>query len=368
MTGVVRLGVIGCGLIAQARHMQFFRELNGLSLEAVCDISPGTAEAVGDRFGVKKRYYQHQELLADPDIDAVAVFTYDHAPVVLDAIAAGKHVFVEKPLAFTPAEARQIQEAADKAGVLVMVGYMKVYDPAFEWAAGRIKAQGRPRSIYLHDYAGNFEQLRRKDVLPIRVDDVPEAVAARRQKWTPEVVARVAEALGPDHAGYAELYVVLLMLGCHDLAVLCEIFGPPAAVRYAQQLDETTLLAVLEYADGVPCTFEVGVGAKYEWWDEHLTVYGQTDEVRLEFGNPFVPFSPTVVRVREGEPEVRSEATIGVAYDDAFRREWVHFIECVTTGRAPRTPISAGARDIDLCIDIIRAMPPRRRDEQPDHS
>ena len=83
--------------------------------------------------------------------------------------------------------------------------------------------------------------------------------------------------LGPDRAGYTSLYTLLLMLGSHDLAVLRALFGTPERVLYARARGDGQLLAVLEYADGVPCVLEIGVGTSYAWWDEWVAVHGDDE-------------------------------------------------------------------------------------------
>lgn len=352
------VGIIGTGLIAQTRHMQVLRELGEVEVRAVCDVAPGVAEAVQQRFHVARAYVDYRELLASDDIDAVAIFTYDHAQVVLDAIEAGKHVLVEKPLAFTPAEGREIVEAAERRGIIVMVAYMKVYDPGFQWAAKRMSQQKSLRSIYVHDSGGAFNVLHRKDVTTSRGTggDTPR----NGQKWGQEVLDRAAAALGESHANLAENYIVLLMLGTHDLGILCEAFGAPGGVSYARTLGPNRVVAVLDYPEGVPCFFDVGVGAGYQWWEQHMTAYGHDDIVRVEFGNPFVPFSQTTITVKEGHDGERAETARAVEYDDAFRREWLEFAEAVRAGTQPRTSAVEGLRDIEICLDIVRAVESRR--------
>jgi len=107
---VIGVGVIGCGEIAQLMHLPYLMELPAFRIAALCDISPGTVDAVAEQYGVAARYTDHRALLDDPNVDAVVICTYDHGEMVADAIRAGKHLIVEKPLAFTPQEARPLVE------------------------------------------------------------------------------------------------------------------------------------------------------------------------------------------------------------------------------------------------------------------
>jgi predicted dehydrogenase len=351
----LRVGVIGCGEIAQLMHLPLLHELDEVTIAGLCDLSAQTLERLGERYGVALRTTDHAELLASPQIDAVVVCTYDHAPVVAVAIAAGKHVLVEKPLAFTAAEARPLVAAAQEAGVVALVGYMKLYDPAVERAIAQVAAMRGRRSIHVHDFAGRFDR-HGELYTQVRGDDVPaELLAAGRA----DVAARIAAALGPERAGHGELYALLLMLGSHDLAVLRAVCGPTARVVHAQAHGDDHLLAVLEQADGLPCVLEIAVGTSYEWWDEWLSIHGADRELRIEFPNPYIRYAPTVLRLREGWDGSPSERVAPISHDSSFRRQWRHFAACVRGEERPRTPLADGLRDLELAEAVIAAMAPR---------
>lgn len=114
-----RVGIIGCGAII-AQYLANFRRLDQIELVAVADLDPARAQAVAEDYdGV--RALSVDGLLAADDVDLVLNLTIPaaHAEVALKAIAAGKSVYGEKPLAATTAEARQVLEAAREAGVVV---------------------------------------------------------------------------------------------------------------------------------------------------------------------------------------------------------------------------------------------------------
>ncbi|MFJ4209905.1 Gfo/Idh/MocA family protein [Paenarthrobacter sp. NPDC089675] len=114
-----RVGIIGCGAII-AQYLTNFRRLDSIDLVAVADLDRSRAQAVADSYeGV--RALAVDELLAADDVDLVLNLTIPaaHAEIALKAIAAGKSVYGEKPLAATTAEAREVLEAAKSAGVVV---------------------------------------------------------------------------------------------------------------------------------------------------------------------------------------------------------------------------------------------------------
>src|SRR3984885_10989912 len=128
-----RVGVIGCGLIAQVMHIPYLAELSDrFELTALCDLRPGVAAACAERYGVGAVSTRCEELLAMP-LDAVVIATSgDHAPIAIEAARAGLHVLVEKPMALSSADAERMVQAGEGGGVCLMVGTMKRYDPAYE--------------------------------------------------------------------------------------------------------------------------------------------------------------------------------------------------------------------------------------------
>ena len=158
MSERVRVGVVGCGVIAQVMHLPYLRELSDrFETVAVCDLSADRVEAVGDMFGVPERTTDWNELV-DLPLDAVMVLTNgSHVPIATAAVRAGRHVFAEKPLALSVAEGRQVVEEADEAGVTLMVGYMKRYDPAYERLQRELPAMGPLRFARLTTLESPFE-------------------------------------------------------------------------------------------------------------------------------------------------------------------------------------------------------------------
>jgi predicted dehydrogenase len=121
---MIKLAVVGTGGMAHM-HAERFKGIKGVKLVAACDIVPGRAVEFAEKFGIPQVFTDVDELLAQVEIDAVTVVTVDaaHAPVSLKAIAKGKHVLCEKPLATNYAEAKTMADAAQKAGVINMINF-----------------------------------------------------------------------------------------------------------------------------------------------------------------------------------------------------------------------------------------------------
>jgi predicted dehydrogenase len=130
----VRLGLVGAGRIAQAAHLPAAVKASGIELVAVSDPNDYIVNGVADKYGIAG-YRNFEDLLAG-DVDAVIVAAPDrlHVPLATQAIDAGKHVLVEKPLATTEQEALELTDLAATAGVKLQVGSMKRHDPGIEFA------------------------------------------------------------------------------------------------------------------------------------------------------------------------------------------------------------------------------------------
>jgi predicted dehydrogenase len=124
----IGIGIIGSGGIAQGAHMPAYKALEneGVRIVAVADAVPATAKAAADKFDVPHQFTDYKQLLQMDEIDAVSVCTpnFLHKQPTIDALNAGKHVLVEKPLAMNAREGREMVEAARKAGKKLQVGFM----------------------------------------------------------------------------------------------------------------------------------------------------------------------------------------------------------------------------------------------------
>ena len=116
----LRIGIIGCGGIANGKHMPSLKELNDVEMVAFCDLILERAEQAAKEYGTQdaKVYTDYKELLADPTIDVVHVLTPNrsHSFITVDALEAGKHVMCEKPMAINSAEAKKMLDAAKRTG------------------------------------------------------------------------------------------------------------------------------------------------------------------------------------------------------------------------------------------------------------
>jgi predicted dehydrogenase len=334
-------------------HLPYLTELPQFAVTALCDLSPHVVSTMADRYGIARRFTNYTELVRQKEIDVVAILTMDHYDVARAAIAAGKHVFVEKPLCFSLAEARELVRLAQMAGVRLMVGYMKCFDPGFEYASAYMQAMTDVRMVHVQDLTGVFDAHHRLYDL-VRADDLPEsAAAAQRQR----IQGSIVETLGPDAAHHADLFRKLLMLGSHDFAVLRSAFGVPDSILFSGLTHDWGITAMLDYGEGRRCFFEVGSWPKYPWFHERIVAYGSDEIVTVAFSPPFTRNTPTTVQIERSDAGRYIRSHMEISHEAPFKREWVHFADCIATDRTPRTDGAGAVRDIELALDIVRALP-----------
>lgn len=138
----VSLCMIGAGRVARVHTNSIVRHSPNAKLTAIVDPNPAARDSLGDDFGVAARFESIEDALEQAEFDAVVITTptFTHASLAVKAAQAGKHIFLEKPMALSLAECDAVIEAADKAGVKLQLGFMRRFDPEFAAAAERIQA------------------------------------------------------------------------------------------------------------------------------------------------------------------------------------------------------------------------------------
>jgi predicted dehydrogenase len=359
----IRVGVVGCGLVAQIAHLPYLQELSHLfEISALCDISPSLVDQLCQRYNVPGRYVDYRRLL-EHDLDAVFILTRDHAPIAIAAAERGQHVFVEKPMCFNLEQADEMIHSARQHGVKLMVGYMKRYDPGFERAQEIFQETDGGRLIRVHSSVGSPARITQEMYDILHTSDMPEGELAAAKAGER---ANLLQAIGREREAFLSAYSLLLHLWSHDINLLRGAFGEPHQVRYAEvrvgtpttPLPALQVLAVLDYGPDVACMWETRAFAGNEWWDEELALFGSERTVRVRFPFPYLRNAPTIVRVEETIGGALIEQEIVASYDEAYKRELKHFYDCVANDMEPRTDGEDGKKDLELALHIIHRCAP----------
>jgi UDP-N-acetylglucosamine 3-dehydrogenase len=195
----LRIGVIGLGWFGEI-HCETIVGVPSLELAALCTRTPERLEAMSAKFGVSKTYLDYHDLLADPEIDAVAIATMwdQHAGPALAALAAGKHVFLEKPMASTVPDCEAIIAAAAEAAGILQIGHICRFNPRYRMAKQAIEAGQIGRIVSMSS--------RR---------NIPAA-------WTPEILNKIGPIVGDQ---------------IHDTDLMLWFTGDRIVSTYAQTVD-----------------------------------------------------------------------------------------------------------------------------------
>ena len=355
----IKVGVIGCGAIAQIQHLPHLRELDDqFAIGGLSDLSPKLLDYVGTEYGVpaERRFIDYRDLVRS-DIDAVIVCpSASHAPPAIAAAQAGKHVLVEKPMCTTAREAHAMVDAADRAGVVLMVAYMKRHEPAYRFAQQKVSEMKDVRFIQVnHLHPDN--DLHTAEFKVRRFDDIPPDA---RAGWQAEQLRLIAEALDyPDGAAVpvsiARAYNLILGSMIHDIGNLHGLFGTPRQVLSSEiWLDGRAVNTVLDYGD------ERRAVASWvdlpELWDfkETLEVYGSRERVLVSFPTGFARGLPSYVTLHGMDADDTPWRREYSWHDNPFKLELQHFGECIRSGTPPATPGREAIADIQLVGDIVK--------------
>jgi len=353
----IRVGIVGCGEVAQVIHLPALRDLADLfRVTALCDVSPSVLETVGGQWPTAAHHADYRDLVASADVDAVLVANPNvyHAEVAIAAIEAGKHVLIEKPYCVSLAEADALEAAAEKAGVTVQVGFMRRHAPAFTEAVRHL--EGRRGDILLarvHDVIGPNARIIDSTSKVARGKDVPEAVLEEgRKRMSAAAKAAIGAGEGPKFAAYN----LLLGLSSHDISAMRELLGRPKAVLNATQRNGgRALTASFDYGHFV-CQFETAVD-QIPHFDAHLEVVTPTEILRIDYDTPYIRHLPAKLTILKGH------GTAGTSTDtsfptryDSFGVEWRDFHANVTERRTPKTSLTDARADLEIFRDMVALM------------
>jgi predicted dehydrogenase len=334
-------------------HLYYLRELSDrFQIAAVCDLSRTVVDRVGEAYGVARRFTDWKQLLEEP-LDAVMVLTTgSHEPIAVTAAQAGRHVFIEKPIALSEAEGESIIAAGKKAGVRLMVGYMKRYNVAVERMAEELRstsplrfASSTTAEYPLKWYVAHYPIVRGNDIDP--------KVLASLQA---DDEARVTAAIGVSDPTIRYAYRhSLLDSMIHDINLMRGLLGEPKALRFAH-VAQSEITLFLEFPQTTATMNWVNVMDGIARYRQEFAFFSPQRRATLVFPSPFLRSAPVELVLEGGSLESsRSWRTVETAsFESAFKRELLEFYASVTEDQEPRTTAAEAVRDVALCQSIIR--------------
>jgi predicted dehydrogenase len=364
----IRVGIVGCGEVAQIIHLPSLYQLADIfEVTALCDVSARVLNAIGDHWRVAKRFQDYRELVNQPDVDAILVTNPHvyHTEVTLAAISAGKHVLVEKPMSISLREADQIIAAQRTAGVVVQVGYMRRYAPAFQEARRLIPELGKIGLARVHDVIGANALIIRPTSRVIRGTDLSEESKVELRMLQNR---RVEEAFGaPVAPGLRRAYLLMLGLSSHDLSVMRELLGMPQRVltttwrEQADMVEESEksggryMTATFDYG-GFVCQFETGVD-NIPRFDAHIEIFGTDRVLKVQYDTPYIRNLPIQLTITEATHKGGvNRQSIHPEWGDPFVVEWQDFHLNIQQHKEPKTSPADFRQDLELFQAMARLI------------
>jgi predicted dehydrogenase len=331
----LRVGVLGAGQIAQAAHLEACRKAHNAELYALCDAAEDLLAPVAAAHQPQVTYTNYDEMLADPLVDAVIVAIADqfHVRMALEAIAAGKHVLVEKPMGVSVEECETLAAAVAGSGLVLQVGTMRRFDPNVAYARTFIAEQiGEVLAMrawycdssYRYAMTDTVQPVMHTGGAPIRPEGDPKA--DRRRYYL---------------LGHASHLVDMARFLCGDIVSV--------RAQLAEKYGAMTWFVSTEFADGSIGHLDLTMAVRMDWF-EGFHVYGEHGSVVAK------AFQPWYLRAAEVECFSAADGSyhrpLG-ADSHVFRRQVEAFADTILND-APQ--VGADARDGLAAVRTLAAI------------
>lgn len=299
----LRIGVIGLGWFGEI-HCETIVGIPNLELAALCTRRPDRLADLAQKFGVKKTFTDYHAMLADKDIDAVSIVTMwdQHTEPASEALAAGKHVFLEKPMASTVADCNTIIKASKKSKGILQIGHICRFNPRYRMAKQAID-EGRIGKIVALQSRRN----------------IPAA-------WTPTILEKIGPIVGD---------------AIHDTDLMLWFTGDKIVSAYAQ----TVSVRGLRHPDigQTMYRFKGGASATLEtvWCmpektpfdiDERMSIIGTEGIIHVQDTFPNLGI---VDKSRLHSPDTTYWPMFNGVRGGALRAEFEYFADCALQGKTP---------------------------------
>jgi predicted dehydrogenase len=327
----VRVGVVGLGYWGPnlARN---FAALDGCELRWLCDADSGARERLATTFPGAHTTDEIEQLLADDELDAVVLATpvRTHAEMAVRVAEAGKHCFVEKPLATNAADAEAAVAAAASAGTLLMVGHLLEYHPAVERLKTLVDEGELGPLFYLYGNRLNLGKLRADEnaLWSLGAHDVSVALRLIGE----EPVECLAHGASYVREGIEDVVFCYLRFPSGIVAHLHLSWLDPHKERRMTVVGARRMATFDDMlVEGKLAIYDKGFDEDARSWGEYITRSGEV-------------FSP---RIPNAEP---------------LRLECEHFVQCVRSGQTPRSDGQSGLRVVRVLEQLQRSLDGEQRD------
>jgi len=328
----LRIGILGCGPIAQFAHLESVQKGCNVVLRAVCDADEGLAQRFGTFYDAERIYLDYDHMLADDQVDAVIIATADtfHVPAALRALSAGKHVLCEKPVGVGVDEVEELARTVDQTGLVLQIGHMLRFDPGIE----------ATRHFLQHEIG---------ELLVLKAwygDSTHRYTITDAVQPVPRFGAKAVKPRDDPKADRARYY--MLAHGSHLVDLARHFGGPITAVqaRLAERFGASCWFVETEFANGVLGHLDLTIAVRMDW-HEGFQIYGEHGSAIGKIFNPWYYKSSDVDIFHESDATYRR--VLG-ADGHVYRRQLEGFADVILHGAAMQ-----GA-SIEDGVASVRAM------------
>jgi predicted dehydrogenase len=331
----IRVGVVGCGNVAEMRHLPALLKLREVQVAAVADMDPHRLTRIRTRFKIRDLHRDYRVLLDDSTIDAVAICVpaQHHAEVAIAALDAGKHVFIEKPLALSLDEADQLMQTAKNLSKQVTVGFN------MRWH--RLVRQAK-------------KMIQQETLGPIKCIVTRLTSGSRYSQHSPEWKKY------REQGGGALIELAVHHFDLWRFLLQSEVEEVFAASCPGDWEDETaTVTARMESG-----TLVVSFFSEVTHASQDLEIYGQRGYLKVSCyrfdGLNFIPSSrlsgdflnrmENTISLISGAPRLFLNYFSGGDYVATYEKEWQHFIGAIRNHTPLETTLEDGRRALQIVL------------------
>jgi predicted dehydrogenase len=332
MDKTLKVGVLGCGPIAQAAHFESAVKARNAELYAICDVANDLRERMAATHAPRKSFADYDKMLADPELDAVIIATADafHVQASIAALKAGKHVLTEKPIGITVEEVEELQREVKRSGKVLQIGHMLRFDVGIQSAKDFVTHEMGEMLALKAWYCDSTHRYAMTDaVQPYMV----KSAAAKKPVGDPKA---------------DKLRYFMLAHGSHLVDLARYLGGEIIEVqsRLNARFGAYCWFVDVVFSNGAIGHLDLTVAVRMDW-HEGFQIYGENGSVSAKTYNPWFYKSSDVEIFRE-----RTAETTRVLGADGhfYRRQLEGFADVILTGSK-----QTGA-DVDDGVASIRAM------------
>ena len=269
---LLRIGVLGCGPIAQIAHFDAVQKSRNAELYAICDLADDLREKMKVVWEPEVAYRELDGLLVDDQVEAVIIGVADqfHVSLAMKVIEAGKHVMVEKPLGVSVEECEALRETMNHSSLVLQVGCNRRFDPGIVFARQFVDEEIGQRMGFKAWYYDSTHRYTMTDNLqPV----IRQSVAARRPEGNPKVDRRRYYLLG--HASH--------------LVDTCRVLGGEfvrVRARLLERFNAYCWFVDIEFADGSLGHIDLTIAIRGDF-EEGFRIYGEKGSVK---GHVYLPW------------------------------------------------------------------------------